>query len=250
MLLAKTMAIQLYPAFQHYALSACIRVPLPMLRLYSSAMPHVRFPPSTASCVRDCLTPKMRILSLISLAAVVSSLPGLGYALRLSQEVFSLARQDRNNGIHLAVSPICGSLSGSTADVNAGVALKRIKPTIVAFRDSYTDGGRQDGGPLLLAVIVPLDVETGGRSTDGEVWVEDLAGANVMDYAQSGACTDLRLWPSAIKKVDLVGQVATFLNQSDELDPESTLHGVAGEEPSIRGTPHFVVSSLHRKNIT
>ena len=65
------------------------------------------------------------------------------------------------------------------------------------------------------------------------MWVENLAddiGATLMDYAvsravkcfvgsvcpdfggctatvkQSGACTDLSLWPSAIRKVDFVGQ--------------------------------------------
>lgn len=42
------------------------------------------------------------------------------------------ARQDGNNGIHLAVSPICGPLSGNVSDVNAGIDLSKIK-TIVAF---------------------------------------------------------------------------------------------------------------------
>ena len=119
----------------------------------------------------------------------------------------SFARQDGNNGIHLAVSPVCGPLSGNVSDVNAGVRLSRIK-TIVAFgvrlreychhgaacgadycdlsQDSYTDGGRQDGGPLPPPVITPPDAEAGGRSTDGKVWVEDIAddiGATIMDYA-------------------------------------------------------------------
>lgn len=39
---------------------------------------------------------------------------------------------DRNDGIHLAVSPKCGSLSGSTSDANAGIELGRYK-TIVSF---------------------------------------------------------------------------------------------------------------------
>ncbi|TFK82714.1 carbohydrate esterase family 16 protein [Polyporus arcularius HHB13444] len=140
----------------------------------------------------------------------------------------SLARQDGNNGIHLAVSPVCGPLSGNVSDVNAGIDLTRIK-TIVAFGDSYTDGGRQDGGPLPAPVITPPDAEAGGRSTDGKVWVEDIAddiGATIMDYAQSGACTDLSLWPSAIKQVDFIGQMTTFLNQSNDLDPETTLYAV------------------------
>ena len=47
------------------------------------------------------------------------------------QHVFPNQRSD-NNGIHLAVSPVCGTLSGSVSDVNAGVNLKDIK-VIVAF---------------------------------------------------------------------------------------------------------------------
>ena len=144
--------------------------------------------------------------------------------------------------------------------------------SIRRLQDSYTDGGRDDGGPLAPPVVVPPDAEAGGRSTNGKVWVEhfaDDAGATLMDYAvstrahhafpvvfsfedvrpldsqQSGACTDLSLWPSAIKKVDFLGQsessiseydvgrlnitlaqVSTFLNQSNTLDPESTLYVV------------------------
>ncbi|OJT04615.1 hypothetical protein TRAPUB_4680 [Trametes pubescens] len=140
----------------------------------------------------------------------------------------TLLRQDRNNGIHLAVSPVCGPLSGNVSDVNAGIDLKTIK-TIVAFGDSYTDGGREDGGPLAPPVVIPPEALAGGRSTDGKVWVENIAddiGATLMDYAQSGACTDLSLWPSAIKQADFVGQVKTFLNQSNDLDPETTLYTV------------------------
>ena len=47
------------------------------------------------------------------------------YALRLT-------RQDGNDGIHLAVSPICGPFSGNTSDANAGVDLNRVK-NIVSF---------------------------------------------------------------------------------------------------------------------
>ncbi|KAL7284835.1 hypothetical protein ACG7TL_002148 [Trametes sanguinea] len=91
----------------------------------------------------------------------------------------------------------------NVSDVNAGVDLKRIK-TIVAFGDSYTDGGRDDGGPLAPPVVVPPDAEAGGRSTDGKVWVEDIAddiGATLKDYA-------------------------TFLNQSNDLDPDTTLYAI------------------------
>ncbi|EJF57074.1 hypothetical protein DICSQDRAFT_112285 [Dichomitus squalens LYAD-421 SS1] len=144
---------------------------------------------------------------------------------RVAESLSQVARQD-NDGITLAVSPVCGSLSGNVSDANAGIHLPSFK-TIVAFGDSYTDGGRQDGGPLPPPVITPPDAEAGGRSTNGRVWVEDLAApfnATLMDYAQSGAVTDLSLWPSAVKKVDFLGQMQTFLNQSNDLDPETTLY--------------------------
>ncbi len=69
----------------------------------------------------------------------------------------------------------------------AGIA--DVRPLI---QDSYTDGGRQDGGPLPAPVITPPDAEAGGRSTDGKVWVEDIAddiGATIMDYAVRYPCT-------------------------------------------------------------
>ena len=47
----------------------------------------------------------------------------------------NVARQD-NDGIHLAVSPICGPLSGNTSDVNSGIHIPLIK-TIVAFGVSF-----------------------------------------------------------------------------------------------------------------
>ena len=65
------------------------------------------------------------------------------YGLNLSRpgaRIFSssqkVVRQD-NDGIHLAVSPVCGLLSGNTSDVNSGILLPFIK-TIVAFGVSLT----------------------------------------------------------------------------------------------------------------
>ncbi|RDX52276.1 hypothetical protein OH76DRAFT_1480868 [Lentinus brumalis] len=104
-----------------------------------------------------------------------------------------------------------------------------IADVYLLVQDSYTDGGRQDGGTLPAPVITPPDVEAGRRSTDGKVWVEDIADdiANVpARLQQSGACTDLSLWPSAIKQVDFIGQMTAFLNQSNDPDPESTLCAV------------------------
>ena len=66
--------------------------------------------------------------------------------------------------------------------------------SIRRLQDSYTDGGRDDGGPLAPPVVVPPDAEAGGRSTNGKVWVEHLAddaGATLMDYAVSS----LRVYP-------------------------------------------------------
>ncbi len=41
-------------------------------------------------------------------------------------------RRDRNDGIHLAVGPHCGTLNGSVSDINAGVNPSHFK-TIVSF---------------------------------------------------------------------------------------------------------------------
>ncbi|KAK0485927.1 hypothetical protein IW261DRAFT_761431 [Armillaria novae-zelandiae] len=95
--------------------------------------------------------------------------------------------------------------------------------------DSYTDGGNDDGSPLEPAVLIPPSVLAGGRSANGPVWIEGLAnksGAVLMSYAQWGACIDLSIWPSNPRKVDLIGQMATFLGQDQELDPETTIYSL------------------------
>ena len=152
-----------------------------------------------------------RLAELLALAFPFATAYGLNVprpGARILSRPSNVARQD-NDGIHLAVSPVCGPLSGNTSDVNTGIHLPRIK-TIVAFgvssscpssaflwehqylmrifllQDSYTDGGRDDGGPLAPPIVVPPDAEAGGRSTNGPVWVEDLAApynATLMDYA-------------------------------------------------------------------
>jgi len=134
-----------------------------------------------------------------------------------------------NDGIRLAVSPKCGPLSGSTADVNAGLDLSQIK-TIVSFGDSYTDGGgNHDGSPLAPPVVTPPNPEAGGRSTNGKLWIENIAddiGAKLMDYAISSAVTNISLWPDNPEPVDFLGEMAVFLNQSNKLDPASTLYTI------------------------
>ena len=88
-------------------------------------------------------------------------------------------------------------------------------------------------------MINPPDPFAGGRSTDGTIWIENIAndiGATLMDYAvrilvlisplvrtsngtqQSGALTDLSLWPSNPTPAD-------FLDQSEEVLSEQLLTG-------------------------
>jgi len=134
-----------------------------------------------------------------------------------------------NDGIHLAIGPQCGPLSGRTSDVNAGLNLSTIK-TIVSFGDSYTDGGgKRNGSPLAPAVIIPPNAQAGGRSTNGKLWIENIAsdiGATLMDYATPSAVTNLSMWPSNPKPVDFLGEMAIFLDQSNKLDPNTTLYTV------------------------
>ncbi|PVF97902.1 hypothetical protein CPB86DRAFT_826166 [Serendipita vermifera] len=137
----------------------------------------------------------------------------------------------RNDGIHLAIGPTCGRLTanGNSSDVNAGLFdLKKYK-TIVSFGDSYTAGGVTDGSPLAPAVIIPPSPKAGGRTTNGPIWIEYVAndtGARFMDYAVGGAVTNKTLWPSKANASDFIGQVGIFLNQSNNLDPATTLYTV------------------------
>lgn len=99
----------------------------------------------------------------------------------------------RNDGIHLAISPTCGSLSQSAkaSDVNAGLFPLGSYKTIVSFGDSYTDGGVRDGSPPAPAVVIPPNPKAGGRTTNGPVWNEVIAndtGARYMDYAVWNLC--------------------------------------------------------------
>ncbi|KAF8578145.1 carbohydrate esterase family 16 protein [Ramaria rubella] len=137
----------------------------------------------------------------------------------LSTLGLSTTRSLPNDGIHLAVRPTCGNLSGAAANVNAGLRSLKEYKTIVAFGDSYTDGGVRDGGPRLPAVVIPPNPKAGGRTTNGPVWVEDLGTdtkALVMDYA---------LYLLFFTKYpDILATVSLFLNQSNNLDSETTLY--------------------------
>ncbi|KAG8712147.1 hypothetical protein FRC09_020183 [Ceratobasidium sp. 395] len=137
----------------------------------------------------------------------------------------------RNDGIHLAIGPTCGrfTITGNTSDLNAGLwDLKQYK-TIVSFGDSYTAGGVDNGSPLAPAVITPPSPKAGGRTTNGPVWIEYIANdtsARFMDYAVGGAVTNRTLWPSKANASDFIGQVEIFLNQSNKLNPATTLYTV------------------------
>ena len=57
----------------------------------------------------------------------------------------------------------------------------------ICLQDSYTDGGgKRDGTPLAPPIIIPPNAQAGGRSTNGKLWIENVAddiGATLMDYA-------------------------------------------------------------------
>ncbi|KAJ3565342.1 hypothetical protein NP233_g7689 [Leucocoprinus birnbaumii] len=72
-----------------------------------------------------------------------------------------------NDGVHLAVGPKCGKLSGNTADINAGIDPGKIK-TIVSFGDSYTDGGKDDGSTLSPPILVPPSPLAGVKTFLGQ----------------------------------------------------------------------------------
>ncbi|KAJ7083403.1 carbohydrate esterase family 16 protein [Mycena belliarum] len=115
----------------------------------------------------------------------------------------------RASAVHLAISPQCGTLSGgSPSDVNVGLKLSGYK-TIVAFGDSFTGGG----------------------TTNGPTWVQNLAssvGAKLINYAASGAVVDINQWPQAASvqakaSVDFINQANNFTTTQD-LDPSTTLY--------------------------
>ncbi|KAJ7192091.1 carbohydrate esterase family 16 protein [Mycena pura] len=136
--------------------------------------------------------------------------------------------QQTSEVVHLAITPTCGKLGGTFTNVNAGIVTSGIK-TLVAFGDSYTFGGRSDGGPLPPAVLTGTNPRAGGRVTDGPVWAEDVAsdlGATIKDYAVAGAVVNVTLWPSKAGQSDFVHQAALFLSQNNVLDPTTTLYAV------------------------
>ncbi|KAJ6601155.1 carbohydrate esterase family 16 protein [Mycena vulgaris] len=116
----------------------------------------------------------------------------------------------RANTVHLAVSPKCGTLSGGVpSDVNVGLGPLSSYKTIVAFGDSYTGGG----------------------TTNGPTWVQNLAtsvGAKLINYGANGAVVDVNQWPQVVSvkaksSVDFINQANTFMT-TQKLDPATTLY--------------------------
>ncbi|KAJ7861387.1 hypothetical protein B0H14DRAFT_2742086 [Mycena olivaceomarginata] len=97
-----------------------------------------------------------------------------------------------NDGVHLAITPVCGKLG-----------------------DSYTSGGRSDGGILPAAVLNGTSPRAGGRA---EGVASDL-GATIKDYAVSGAVVNRA-------QTDFLHEAALFLSQKNVLDPATTLYTV------------------------
>ncbi|KAG8914573.1 hypothetical protein FRC01_004004, partial [Tulasnella sp. 417] len=162
---------------------------------------------------------------------MVSSRPILLTAFVAASSALLIKRDDaeRNDGIHLAIGPHCGSAKGNATDVNEGLRTLTTYKTVVSFGDSYTAGGRADGGPLLPPVLTGTSPKAGGRTTNGPVWSEDIAndiGATFMDYAIGGAVTDARLWPAKANNSDFIHQVDLFLSQNNVLDPKTTLYTI------------------------
>jgi hypothetical protein len=152
--------------------------------------------------------------------------------------------RDDNDGIHLALSPACGSATGGVAvDRNNGIpALSQIK-TIVTFgvrmdltssisyliciKDSFTSVGKNDGSAPDPPILSGNSPDAGGRITNGLTWIEDLAAdsnATLMDYAVAGAVVNVTLWPSKSTASDFLNQTNIFLGQNNSFDPETTLY--------------------------
>ncbi|KAG9044848.1 hypothetical protein FS837_007405 [Tulasnella sp. UAMH 9824] len=156
---------------------------------------------------------------------MVSSRSVLFVAFVAASSALLIKRDDaeRNDGIHLAIGPHCGSAKGNATDVNEGLRTLTTYKTVVSFG-------------------------AGGRTTNGPVWSEDIAndiGATFMDYAIGGAVTDARLWPAKANNSDFIHQgmlqfrtqiflsltqsyhaVDLFLSQNHTLEPKTTLYTV------------------------
>ncbi|KAJ7665662.1 hypothetical protein B0H17DRAFT_1019256 [Mycena rosella] len=144
-------------------------------------------------------------------------------ALCATASAISLPRTD---AVHLAVSPQCGTLSGGVpADVNAGLSLSTYK-TIVAFGGNFCS----------RSVVVQLnhaytDSYTGGGTTNGPTWVENLAnsvGAQLINHAvswnHSRATSKVTVCKSLFQRTELDGRISVTAAYGNIPDPATTLY--------------------------
>ncbi|KAL0575022.1 hypothetical protein V5O48_006951 [Marasmius crinis-equi] len=135
----------------------------------------------------------------------------------------------RDEPVKLAVAPKCGELFGAYADINAGLNPLSYYKDIVAFGDSYTSGSVIDGSPLPPPVMSPPNPNAGGRVSNGQLWVENLAstaGATLHDYAVNGSVVDASQYPGSVipNARDLVKSIDYYILNGERTNPETTLY--------------------------
>ncbi|KAF8644241.1 hypothetical protein AX16_008596 [Volvariella volvacea WC 439] len=137
----------------------------------------------------------------------------------------------RQQGVHLAVNPQCGTYpADGPTDFNAGIGPLSSFETIVAFGDDYTFGGASDGGDLPPPTVVHPNPRAGGRLSNGPVWVEYLAskaGATLRDYAAEGAIIDRNMWTPSEglgNRSDFTDQAGRFIVTGGRPNPDTTLY--------------------------
>lgn len=146
--------------------------------------------------------------------------------------------------------PTCGGFNNEIfSDLNTGIKLNEIK-TFLTFGDSWTDLGNQVGGtplpPLKPKASCPF---YGGRPTNGKMWSEWLTellgnGAEVKNYAVSGAKVDNTLWHSADKSSDMAMEIDRFLCQKNNIDSSSSIATL------FFGNNDFVASTIESNDLS
>ncbi|KAJ7311630.1 hypothetical protein DFH08DRAFT_822402 [Mycena albidolilacea] len=122
-----------------------------------------------------------------------------------------------NDGVHLTITPVCGKLGGTFANANAAVPTTGIK-TLVAFGDSYTSGGRSDGGILPAAVLNGTSPRAGGRAKG----VACNLSTTIKDYTVHSFFP----YKASIEITLFQVSAALFLSQKNVLDPAPALYTV------------------------
>lgn len=206
------------------------------------------------------------LMMLFKLVVVIHMLSGVALSLRNSQfDVQTIFETPPNDGIHLAVGPRCTSLLDKVVgDVNAGIDITSVKTLItfgvrlsmlstpachdILYHRTHTPTEESTTAPLssLQLSCLPIPkLEVAQRT--GAYGLKILQSQLIMllswttryarfihislvwhaeRWKQWGACTNLSLWPSNPRKVDLAGQTSTFLSQNNTLHPETSLYAL------------------------